>query len=88
LFPDPSMGASAPAPEAPAADVEEVLSRFLSEIKAAAESDGQVSQNERLLIEKLTTIGQQFLANREKEDQAALGGGPATNSISRILGGV
>lgn len=85
MFPDPMTGGPA-APEP--VDIEEVVKRFLSEVKAAAESDGQVSENERLLIEKVTTIGQQFLANREKEAQAALGGGPATQFISRTLGGV
>lgn len=84
--PNQMMGGSA-APEAEL-DIEAVIKKFLAEVRAAAESDGQVSENERLLIEKVTTIGQQFLANREKEAQAALGGGPATQFISRTLGGV
>ena len=72
----------------PAQDIEEIAKKFLADIGAAAESDGQVSENERLLIEKCRTIVQQFLASREKEAQAALGGGPATQFINRTLGGV
>lgn len=82
------MGGPAAPEAAPEQAVEDVLKQFLSDVKAAAESDGQVSEAERLLIEKITTIGQQFLATREKEAQAALGGGPATQYISRTLGGV
>lgn len=87
MFDPAQIGNPQPAPEQ-AVDIEEIAKKFLADVGAAAESDGQVSESERLLIEKCRTIIQQFLASREKEAQAALGGGPATQYISRTLGGV
>lgn len=80
-------GEALPYDNAPAEGVPDVLKRLISEIQSAASADGTVSENERLLIEKLTTLAQQFLATREKEHQAAMGGGPAMNALARMSGG-
>ena len=83
---DPAMmGAPQAAPVDPA--VEQVIKKFLEQLRAAVSADGQTSEAEKLLVEQMTTIGQKFLANREKEDQAALGGGGALNAVARALGG-
>lgn len=81
-------GEPLPYPQEQAEPVDAVLKRLISEIQSAANADGQVTENERLLIEKLTTLAQQFLANREKEDQQAMGSSPAMNAISRAYGAV
>lgn len=90
---DPSLmgGAAAPTP-APAPEpvdpaVEEIIRKFLADLSAATQSDGTVTETEKLLLEKARSLSQQFLAGREKEDQAALGGGGALNSVARALGG-
>ena len=72
---------------APTADIESAIEEAMQILKDAAASDGQVTANERLVIEKITTLAQQLLATREKEHQAALGGGPATNFLKRMSGG-
>jgi hypothetical protein len=57
----------------------------LDAIRAAITAD-DASDNEKLIAEKMTTLGQQLLATHEKEHQAALGGGPATNFLRRASG--
>lgn len=42
---------------------------------------------EKATLEKVTTLLQQFAATRHSEQQAALGGGPATNFLRRATGG-
>ena len=85
---DPGFGgdpfASAAEPEQLGFD--ERLSRIISDARAAIDEDG-VDEQERLLFEQLTTLVQKIRATREKEHQAALGGGPATNFLRRAAGG-
>ena len=76
------MGAPQAAPS-----VEDVVRKFLSDLNAAVEADGTVSEAERLLLEKARTLLQQLPASREKENEAALGGGGALNAVARALGG-
>jgi hypothetical protein len=80
-------GEMLPYQDEPSEEVEDVVRRLVREVEVAINADGQVSENERLLFEKLRTLAQQFLANREKENQAALGGGPATNALARMTSG-
>ncbi len=54
-------------------------------IRSAITAD-DASDNEKLIAEKMSTLGQQLLATHEKEHQAAMGGGPATNFLRRTSG--
>lgn len=85
-------GAGAGGPDPFDAELEQQLAqdqgggdRLRSIIDIAREeiSANGVTEKERLLLEKLTTTVQQIRAEREKEQQAALGGGPATNFLRR-----
>lgn len=85
----PGDGGGQPAPEAaPEAQQspDEMISMALDMIRQALSADGDLSEAERLTIEKVTTMLQQIPAGREKEQQAALGGGPATNFLRRNSG--
>lgn len=62
------------------------IRQALDTIRAAIGSSN-ASDNEKLIAEKMTTLGQQLLATHEKEHQAAMGGGPATNFLRRASGG-
>lgn len=66
----------------PAAQIADAL----SQIRDALGADG-FSDQEKLTLEKVTTLLQGLSATREKEQQAAMGGGPATNFIRRSTGG-
>lgn len=72
-------------PEAAQESPDEMISMALDMIRQALSADG-LSEQERLTIEKVTTLLQQIPATREKEQQAALGGGPATNFLRRNSG--
>ena len=85
LLPD---GTQLPYPDDQPEDFDSKLSTVKSLLVELAEDDGQVSEVERLEIEKILTMLQKFRADREKEHQAALGGGPATNFLRRAAGGV
>ena len=58
----------------------------LDQIRAAITAD-DASDNEKLIAEKMTTLGQQLLATHEKEHQAAMGASPAMNFLRRASGG-
>lgn len=65
---------------------------FADKIQAALDelrdaiSAPDATEQERHTVEKTTTLLQGTLAGHEKEHQAALGGGPATNFIRRAAG--
>ena len=83
------MGAAAP-PPAPPDDQPEDLDSIIAQIKelvALVIQDGGVTAKERLDAEKINTILEGMRAGWEKEKQAALGGGPATQFISRAVRG-
>lgn len=64
------------------AKLKQALALIRSVIAAEEPND-----KERLMLEKVTTGIQQVLAQRETEQNAALGGGPATNYLQRTVGG-
>lgn len=61
--------------------------RLALDILRAAVNAPDATDQERLLTEKMTSLGQQMLAGHEKEHQAALGGGPALNFLRRAVRG-
>lgn len=65
---------------------EDRLARIVSDARAAVAEDG-VDPDEELILEQLTSLVAKIKAKRAKEHQAALGGGPATNFLGRMLGG-
>lgn len=67
-------------------DFEARLRRIVEDARAAI-SEGGADSQEELLLEQLTSIVAKIKAKRAKEEQAALGGGPATAFLSRALGG-
>lgn len=79
---DPSMMGESPAPP----DDEDPWLMVLEAVRAAAQADGQVTAQESVLVEQVTTLIAKLRAGREKEQQAALGGGPATNYLRRASG--
>jgi hypothetical protein len=83
--PDPLAGAPPSPEEAPAGD-EDVLQMVLEAVRAAEAADGNVTPQERVIFEKITSLIAQLQAQRDKEDQAALGGSPALNSLKRLGG--
>lgn len=55
-------------------------------LRQALEEDGQMDPEEKLLFEQITTLIAKFKAGRHKQEQAALGGGPATAFLKRSSG--
>ncbi len=91
--PGPMMGPQGPPPPPgpppgydQGASAEDSLRECISQIRAVAEQGG-MSEQERMLVEDVTSKIQKILALREKEDQALAGGGPATNALARAYGG-
>jgi hypothetical protein len=80
---DPTMGGQ-PAPEP---DDEDPWQMVMEAVRAAVQADGQVTAQEELIAEQITTLIAKLRAGREKEEQAALGGGPATNYLRRASSG-
>jgi hypothetical protein len=80
---DPTMGGQ-PAPEP--ADDEDPWQMVMEAVRAAVQADGQVTAQEELIAEQITTLIAKLRAGREKEEQAALGGGPATQYLKRASG--
>jgi hypothetical protein len=56
-------------------------------IKAFCERDGRLSPKESMSLSKIRLELDKIAAERAKEEQAALGGGPATNFLRRASGG-
>lgn len=81
--PPPDQG---PPPEPQQSSDEDEIRNAISMFRGVAERDG-LDESERLILEQITTLGQKLLAGREKQDQALLGGGPATQALSRAYGG-
>lgn len=75
-------GAAAPAGPPPGGDPqgEEELSpqerfdRLINDARSLASSDGEFSEQDKLIIEKVTTLIQQLRAGREKDEQQAMMG--------------
>lgn len=80
-------GGAAPPPEAPVAD-EDPWDLVKEAVMAAVQADGNVSRQEMVVVEQITTLIAKLQAGRDKEEQAALGGGPATNFLRRSAGGL
>lgn len=57
----------------------------LEQIRAAIVGDPTVTQQERLILEKVSTLLQGIHATHEKEQQAALGANPAMNHVARVV---
>lgn len=74
-------------PPEPQMSDEDKVAEIIRLAKELAMSDGTVTEQERLLFEKISMSARQFNVGREKEQQAALGGGPATNFLRRSSGG-
>ncbi len=72
-------------PQAPPASEEDRIRAVLSELRDLLGVDG-LSEAERLLLQKVAQLLQQLPAGREKEQQAALGGGLASNFLRRTSG--
>lgn len=62
------------------------VSAALDEIRQAIQAPDSDPQ-EKLVLSKVTTLLAQFAATRHTQQQAALGGGPATQFLSRATGG-
>lgn len=73
-------------PDNQGADSEQAIADALAQIRDALSADG-FSEQEKATLEKVTTLLQSLAATREKEQQAAMGGGPATNYLRRTSGG-
>ena len=78
------MGGS-PSEDAPADDEDPWL-MVMEAVRAAAQADGTVTAQETVIVEQITSLIAKLRAGREKEEQAALGGGPATNYLRRNNG--
>jgi hypothetical protein len=63
------------------------LDRILSDARSIAGADGDFSEQDKLIIEKVTTLLQQLKAGREKESEAALGGKLSPRLMSKAYGG-
>lgn len=48
--------------------------RLISDARSLASSDGEFSEQDKLIIEKVTTLIQQLRAGREKDEQQAMMG--------------
>lgn len=81
----PPMGTPPPVAEPEAEDFGARVRAIIAEVRALAE-EGGVTEAERLQVEQITTLVQKLAAGREKEDQALVGGGPATNALARAYG--
>jgi hypothetical protein len=81
----PPMGVGAGPPAGNTPPFTDRVRAIIEQVRALAE-EGGVTEQERLQVEKITTLVQQLAAGREKEDQALVGGGPATNALARAYG--
>lgn len=62
------------------------LHRMISDARAVTE-EGGVSEKERLLLEKVTTMIQQIRAEREKEQDGLIQGKMSPGALRRAVGG-
>lgn len=86
---DPNMGMSGMAGPPPTADPssQDPFQAIIDAARAAVEADGTVTPQEMLIVEQITTLVAKLQAGRDKEKQAMLGGGPATQGLARVFGG-
>lgn len=66
---------------------DDVWQDVLDIVRQAAQADGQVDEQEMVVVEQITSLIAKLRAGRAKEREAALGGGPATKFLSRASGG-
>lgn len=60
--------------------------QIIDAVRAFAEANGMTEQ-ERLTVEKITTLLQQLAADREKEEQGMLGGKMSPGAMQRAYAG-
>ena len=85
---DPSMmGLPDPGMDAQPDQGSDPFQRIIDAVRAAVEEDGTVTPAEMVIVEQITTLVAKLSAGRDKEQQAALGGGPATQFLARTFGG-
>lgn len=71
----------------PPADDEDPWAMVMEAVRAAAQADGTVTPQENVIVEQIGSLIAKLQAGRDKERQAALGGGPATQYLKRANGG-
>lgn len=81
------MGGGAPMLPAPSDQSADPFQRIIDAVRAAVEEDGTITPQENVIVEQITTLVAKLQAGRDKEKQAMLGGGPATQGLARIFGG-
>ena len=85
---DPNMGmANMGMASPPPGQVSDPFQRIIDAVRSAVEEDGTVTAQEMLIVEQITTLVAKLRAGRDTEQQAMLGGGPATQGLARIFGG-
>jgi uncharacterized membrane protein YebE (DUF533 family) len=82
-------GAYAPraAPPQEDPDFSDRVKAIIADVRALAEADGDVSEQERLAVEQITTLIQKLAAGREKEQQDMLGGKMSPAAMQRAYSG-
>lgn len=85
MFGMDQMGGSPPQ-NMPADDGPVPVDEVVGLLRQALEQDGEFDADDRLLFEQVTTLIAKFQANRAKQQEAALGGGPATKYLRRSSG--
>ena len=83
---DPGMGMGAQPDQGAPGQGSDPFQRIIDAVRAAVEEDGTVSPAEMVIVEQITTLVAKLSAGRDKEQQAALGGGPATQFLARTFG--
>lgn len=79
---DQMGGQPAPEPQ----DDEDPWDMVMEAVRAAVQADGKVDPQEMVTVEKITSLIAAMQAGRHKQEQAALGGGPATQYLKRQSG--
>jgi hypothetical protein len=74
-----------PAGQASPSDHNSAVDAILAAATAALGAPG-LTEADKLIVQQITSLGQKLKAQFEKEQQAALGGGPATQFMQRQQG--
>jgi hypothetical protein len=80
------MGGGAPAGQPAASDMTGEIRQIREAILAFADANGMTAQ-ERLTVEKITTLLQQLASDREKEEQGMLAGKMSPGAMQRAYAG-
>lgn len=81
--PQIQIGGADPAAQA---DPEQQIRDAIDQIRSAVAADG-LDDQEKLILEQITTLGQKLLANRQSQAEAAMGTTPAHKAMARSYGG-